>query len=180
MTGFARGTCNPKRRGHRRDGWANRGGSWKWDAVAEKYVKPVPRFVEQQLWSGESTRIAGNQRNLVASAAGHIERGVWGPGRWGVIGAAGRDRRTRIGPDWGARRATRAGSALLTPQLFVTSFCALRQKNEFLSPDNKTNLFRNFPPRQLTFGGSPQSETGTWCGVAPHPCTCFILRVSTF
>ena len=73
--------------------------------------KPVPRFVEQQLWSGESTRIAGKQRNLVASAAGHIERGVWGPGRWGVIGAAG-----RVGSPLPPRAEAALGATCCTPR----------------------------------------------------------------
>ena len=65
-----------------------------------------------QLWSGESTR---NQRNLVACATGHIQRGVW-------VRAGAGDWQGPPGPDWGDCRATRAGSAPLTPHLFVTSF----------------------------------------------------------
>ena len=53
----------------------------------------VPGFVEQRQWSGESTHI--NQRNLVVCK---------GSGQVGVT------------------RATRAGSFILTPKLFVASF----------------------------------------------------------
>ena len=146
----------------------------------------MPRFVEQQLWSGESTRIAGNQRNLVASAAGHIERGVWGPGRWGVIGAAGRDRRTRIGPDWGARRATRAGSAVLTPQLFVTSFCVLegrkmssfRQITTFSATFRPDNSLSRGPPTFRDRDSAPSRAPVR--GVPSYPCTGFIYSMCRF